>query len=395
MEKKRKAEWAEEISVLGLIIFYLISYGVVIYFGIPKLEMLPYKNDKNVFEIIWDCIETSQSLAVLIFTILLSVISYRRGKKYNKKTAYALSIYFFILYLFNCIITKTYIDQYLVAIVNVFSFVIGSISIIYFSNDSSKDTEGHKSILKRTFDGKINRSHILSVQTYTIQESIIEKTCTIGISLNDYVCGVNGDTNAVVHAQYTLELDDKQKFDSIKNLYHKLIENPDETLIESFKDVLQKTIDDIYERLSKINSVQEVKKEDCCLARLMLIYLAYLERIKGEREWSSEYIGEYHFTPGNLHKNTDVEKRLLTLLKTGLLGGFLVGNDAMYTFSYRDDGYKLGRKYGAFYLEKEDDVSHSKNLLVLVVLKEDNRRSILPVDIIGMKDILQQIERNL
>ena len=93
-----------------------------------------------------------------------------------------------------------------------------------------------------------------------------------------------------------------------------------------------------------------ITKEDCCIARVLILYLAIrysLIRNKDENVTYANYVGEISLRDGDLNLKEETEKKLFSLVRTGLLGAILVGEDLRHVFFYRKDGVKKGRKYCA------------------------------------------------
>lgn len=82
----------------------------------------------------------------------------------------------------------------------------------------------------------------------------------------------------------------------------------------------------------------------------------------------------------------EIERRLFTYFRTGILGAMFLGQNDIYTFDYWKDGSKVGRKYCAFQIKSEE-----KNLICMVVLKE-RKNNLLSKDIV---EAIKKIEKKL
>ena len=83
------------------------------------------------------------------------------------------------------------------------------------------------------------------------------------------------------------------------------------------------------------------------------------------------YIGELCMGTGELGIRTDIEQRLFTLLRTGLLGAILLGPDLRYIFSYQKNGYKSGRQYSAICLSDFNGQSSSNRVCLFTLNNKD------------------------
>ena len=85
-------------------------------------------------------------------------------------------------------------------------------------------------------------------------------------------------------------------------------------------------------------------------------------------------------------ENIEIEKRLFTYFRTGILGAIFLGQNDIYTFDYWKDGSKIGRKYCAFKINREE-----RMLICMVILKE-RKNNILSKDIV---EAIKKIEKKL
>jgi hypothetical protein len=85
-------------------------------------------------------------------------------------------------------------------------------------------------------------------------------------------------------------------------------------------------------------------------------------------------------------ENIEIEKRLFSYFRTGILGAIFLGQNDIYTFNYWKDGSKIGRKYCAFQINREE-----RMIICMVVLRE-RKNNILSKDIV---DAIKNIEKKL
>ena len=96
------------------------------------------------------------------------------------------------------------------------------------------------------------------------------------------------------------------------------------------------------------------------MARLYLLYDTISQRISNPDKAGIK-IGDGYLQLENL----EIEKRLFTLVRTGILGAILVGDMDYYAFDYVKDGSKAGRKYIAFRVAPEN-----QNTICMIIIKE-------------------------
>ena len=85
-------------------------------------------------------------------------------------------------------------------------------------------------------------------------------------------------------------------------------------------------------------------------------------------------------------ENIEIEKRLFTYFRTGILGAIFLGQNDIYIFDYWKDGSKVGRKYCAFQVNNEE-----KMIICLVVLKK-RKNNVLSKDIV---EAIKKLEKKL
>ena len=163
--------------------------------------------------------------------------------------------------------------------------------------------------------------------------------------------------------------------------YQKLIESGDETEKVTLISGIERNKEKLLNELRKIRTVDEVDKEQCCIARMFILYLTLENMLQDANSAGIQALD------GVLGlENIEIEKRLFTYFRTGILGVMFLGQNDIYTFDYWKDGSKVGRKYCAFQINRED-----KMLICMVVLKE-RKNNVLSKDIV---EAIKKIEKKL
>ena len=77
---------------------------------------------------------------------------------------------------------------------------------------------------------------------------------------------------------------------------------------------------------------------------------------------------------GTLGINEEIDKKLFTMARTGILGAVLFGENLRYSFKYNKQSIKTGRQYSASVLGVAGEESNSK-LVCLTTIAERNGKS--------------------
>ena len=284
----------------------------------------------------------------------------------------------------------------LVAIVGLATFIV-SIMLVLLQPSSTVPKQG--SIIRTAFGDQIKNSKIAGMQIFEC--SMIEDRDTINYDIHsvDHLSNNGNDINGMLSVTYKLKKADVSGFEFVTKTYQSLVESANDDVKDELIKLIEGKCTQIRKHLETINSVSDVTKDDCCLARMLVMYNAYLKILKppagGTSPTPDSYIGEQDFKDGDLGVDVDIEKRLFTLIRTGLLGGVLAGPNCIYHFQYRKDGYKEGRQYCVFHINDGSTGNQSRFFLCLVVLKESTMSAIPAYLLQSIRRMITKIEKSL
>lgn len=366
-QKKDVKYW---IVIIGTILFYIISYALIIFIGYKNASPLPNDSNIDVFQIIWNSLGNVGTLVPLIVTII-SAILLRKNKRLTVGNIVLISVSGFILYCFYDISVKYYINQALVAFVGVITFIVSIVIVLLQPSNVVLRKEG---IISNAFGEKIKNSQIAGIQVFECSMTEDNDNINYAIQSIDHLSNNGSDINGMLSVTYKLKKKYVQGFDFVTKTYYQLIDSASDDTKDNLVELIEKKCDEIKANLQRIKNVSEVTKENCYLARIFVMYNSYLRILKpvdgGTVVAPDAYIGEQDFHDGDLGVDVEIEKRLFTLIRTGLLGSVLAGPNIIYHFQYRKDGYKEGRQYCVFHINDGKTCNQGHIYLCLVVLKE-------------------------
>lgn len=393
-QKKDEMYW---IATIGTILLYITSYVLIIVIGIKNATPVTGNGEIDVFQIIWDSLANAGTLIPLCVSIISAVLLRWKNKRLSTLSIVVISGLGFFLYCFYCISVKYYIHQAIVAFVGIITFVV---SVIVVLLQPSKAVIRQGSIIRNAYGNKIKNSKISGIQIFECTMTEENDTVNYAIQSVDHLSNDDSDINGMLSVTYRLKKADVNGFEFVtKTNYQALVESANDDTKDELIKLIEDKCADIKQRLQNINTVSDVTKDDCCLARILVMYNAYLKILKptagGTGAAPDAYIGEQDFRDGDLGVEIEIEKRLFTLIRTGLLGGVLAGPNCIYHFQYRKDGYKEGRQYCVFHINEGSAGNQSHIFLCIVVLKEGTMKAIPPYVLQAIRKMIPVVEKSL
>lgn len=376
--------------------FYFIAYGLLVFIGYKNSS--PSANDSNadVFQIIWDSLGNAGTLIPLSVAIISALLLRWKNKQLSTGNIAFISTAGFLIYCFYSILVKHHISQALVAFVGTFTFLV-STTIVLLRPSNTIIRKG--SIIRNACGNKIKHTKIAGIQIFECSMTEDNDNINYAIQSVDHLSKNGSDINGILAITYKLRREDVQGFDFVTKTYYQLIASAEDDAKENLIKLIEKKCSAIKTQLQNIGNVSDVTKDDCYLARILVMYNAYLKILKpvdGETTVAPDaYIGEQDFRDGDLGVNVEIEKRLFTLIRTGLLGSVLAGPNVIYHFQYRKDGYKEGRQYCVFQINEDNTCDQSHIYLCLVVLKEGTMEAMPPYVLQAIREMIPTIEASL
>lgn len=340
---------------------------------------------------IWQILQASAFNSISTFTAIIDAIlafAFAHFRKdFPRKQIIAMAVLFYCSCLFNLVVQQYPVDQALVSLINMTLLPIFMLILLPFQRAEQ--------IGRSKYLGALKNKLILSAQLYCFKREVKGASVSYELSAMDHVLRPDksdSDLNGILSVTYTFPLQDETTFQVIQEAYWAFLDDGDDKTKAALIGMLTSEIDTLTKKLGEIVDVANVTSEHCCQARILLIYRAFYEMlIEPEKQSGGEnYIGELSIGEGCLGIPTEVEKRLFTLKRTGLLGAVLLGNKLRYLFSYHKDGLKTGRHYSATRLP--DAKGEPSNMICAFTLAKTTAQLIPPY---MMKAIAAEEERIL
>lgn len=380
------------VGIINIVImlFYMACSAYIIIVGIKCSAYDPKTNEGDLLNIIWDSLEGAIAWAAT-FGGVISFILLKKFRKMSWGESALISITGFATFCFYIVSVNYQFHAVIVALVGVVTFLI-SVAIALFSRKTVAARP--QSIIRTGLGDRIKNERIAGLQVFDCTMTETDEKVCYKLRAVDHMSNDKDDVNGVLCTSYTLRKSDVQNIEFVTLVsYPNLVESDNEITRAQLISFIEEKRDEIRSRLQQISTPDKVSKEDCCLARIMVLYEAYLKMLKGETESLPDaYVGEYGFGDGELGVPLDVEKSLFTLVRTGLLGGILAGPKCIYNFRYRKNGYKNGRQYCAFHIEGGQESDKNHIYLCMVVIKEGTMKALPPHIIQAVRKMIPRLE---
>jgi len=224
--------------------------------------------------------------------------------------------------------------------------------------------------------GNLKNREVLSVQLFDLNAIENGEYTDFKLASIDHLVNSNNDVNCILSTILRLKTSDYEYFKLLLDTYEKVVETGQEEYKKTFLQSIDKTILELKRRLQDIDP-QNVTKDDCCLARLLICYLNLAKLIDNPGYAIVE------LDDGQLDIDIELEKKLFTVFRSGLLGTILFGGKHIYAFRYRGDGYKTGRKYCTFSIDikKADQRRTSQKEIVCLIALRENEKYDIPYSV--------------
>lgn len=357
-----KVEFTEKYLNILIVTGYFILSSVLIYIAL-KYYHPNYDATKSISEVLMNEMGNAVTVVTALICIVGDVIA-EVNKTVSSWFKRFLAISSFVFYCFCRCAMAISLSTNIIVIVFIVFYVITLIAVLKLNSRKEviKSSELSKAL------ERIRNQKILSIQLFDIERVTVGEFDEFRFKRVEGTAQTNSDVNGILSATYRI----KNKYVSGMELallrFENVVESGNENEINNFLEEIQKNKGMLLEELKKLKMPEEVEKEDCCIARLFILYLT-LENMLKEANANGIIAHE-----GILElENIEIERRLFTLIRTGILGAIFWGSNDIYTFEYRKNGTKLGRKYATFKIEDEEQ---NRELICLVVVKESESKLI-------------------
>lgn len=356
INKKLNFSLRSVIICIGTLITYVGICALLFFLYKRAIPVVP-SSGNDIAQVILNVLSNSVTIWSGLIDIVATIILWR-WKQANapRWEILVFSVLFFLLVLFNSFALAYPLSSSWIVLIDSLFFVIGVVLLLLRLLSAQAQQEELPTKGKMRIIGSINNRFIVAEQVYTVKKVIVQNV-TYTFNSIDYRLRNGYNINGILSVTYSLPYQDDATFTLIRSCYLNYIsDGSEETKTELIK-LLKTESSSLIARLKKISSAEEVQPKDCCTARILMIYLAFLRRLDSSE---GDYIGELSLGEGQLGIPVDIEVRLFTLLRTGLLGAILLGPEIRYCFSYRKSGYKAGRKYSTICLPTIDGSPSNK-----------------------------------
>ena len=368
MGKKDTIRWL--ITCAGTIVLYVImGASLFIIYGQAIPVIIPNEN-KDLAQVILASISNAVTVS-LGFADIIAAVALILCKKIPKWRILLFSISFLLLIIFNSVALNYPLSVAWVVLVDLTFFVIIS-AILAFSATSKHPQLTTK---KTRIIKNINNKKIICAQIFAVKQELIDDETVFTLNSIEHSTKDNHDINGILSVTYRLPDQDYVTFQIIYRTYLSFVNDGNEQTKKNLIDQLLREKDRLIDRLKTIDKPESVNITDCYIARVLMIYLAFLKILDPQssrtpKGWSGGegYIGELFLEKNMLGIDSEIENRLLTLMRTGVFGAVLLGHEVRYIFNYHKSGYKAGRRYSAICLPTPDGRASNK----VCVLSLDN-----------------------
>lgn len=383
-------EWFVRVGIIIVLVACLVS---ILVFNIKHAVPLPHDENISLGNLLWQSCISGDSGFVLALGIILDALCFIFAKQLHKGRVAFMTATIYLITVFDNIAIEYPLHPSWIAFANLVAIIICAVimlaprrtTLCMPSAPSSIGKSYRNTMLSRAISDTDNKN-IIATQLYKVQTSLIPASdsqssdrvqfdiCHIG---DDFVR--NGyDVNSISRTSYVLDRNIVDCFPIILHLYEKLRNSGD----DETKNLICRTIDEKVKQLESMLagieiSKRAVTKDDCCVARALSILLSFRHKLNDAGETQDDYLGEISLHDGDLKLSIDIESKLFSLYRTGILGAALLDTQSRHVFQYRKPGSKTGRKYCVSQLvssidSEKDGFSRQTMYICLFTIKESN-----------------------
>ena len=356
------------ITCLGLYIAVLIAF--ILTYKVPSTT--------NSTENIWDVLHSELVNWATLLPIAGPLFADRIIKKISPNyPSWCRIVWASLLALLICfyrIAIDMEIHRVPIALCGMGHFVVTVILALVFDKSHVHGFSQNSNLLAEALGKQVKNNSILSVQLFECVQRPTQSS-RLRFSLENKAWVVNKqseDVNSILALSLELPEEDFEQFEFSLAVFDKMVdEGADTEKKKSFCEAIKKKKEDLVKRLSR-KQPDSITREDSCLARLLVCYNMLEQMV----EKPSQAVLD--FDDGVLGLDTELERRLFSTLRTGMLGAILFGVQRRYYFRYRREGIKAGRKYCAFIIDsnKDQENNSERKLICLVTIRESDTNEI-------------------
>ena len=327
-------------------------------------------NGDNTPLIIWNEITNVSTVAPVVVFGLVNAKLKNVGTKKEKIVRLIESAFGTILFWFYRVAVTLELSSAVFAIVGFAQYlVLLIIKIISYSGEQDCIVTNNGGIISRAI-GTISNRNILSIQLFHVSHKSEDGMDKFIFRCIDHMenasRNVDCDVNCMMVTTLELPHEEYKAFLLAQTAYNMVMDSGLKKDEDDFLSTVDKEKTQLMKKLKAL-SLQDIEKINCCEARLILCY-SNLERMVSSPTYSITELED-----GKLGINEEIDKKLFTMARTGLLGAVLFGENLRYSFKYRKQGIKTGRQYSAAVLGVTG--KESSKLVCLATIAERNGKS--------------------
>lgn len=349
-------EWIVRIGVVVLLVGVLVSFFI---YNIRCATPISNDTSKDFGHVLWKSLVSGDSGLVLIMTIVVDILTCAFVRQIKKSKVIGITATIYIITVFDTISIEYQLAPSWVAIGNFMALVICSIIVLTTRAaipcmGVSKYGVFRSDALAKAVSDTRNKK-IIATQLYEVKTSLVSSTDAQHAAkvkfdiahIGDDFVRSGYDVNSMSCASYIMDRDIVDCFPLILELYEKFRESGDDNEKKVLLTIINEKVQKLEKKLSEIKTEINVTKEDCCVARALSILLSFRHKLDMDctHETQDDYLGEISLHDGDLKLSADIENRLFSLYRTGILGVALLDTKSRHVFQYRKLGSKRGRTY--------------------------------------------------
>lgn len=337
--------------------------------------------------LLWNSVLSTISLSIGVVDIVVAIIISITKKDIPKWKVVSVSAILYVICVFDEIAIKYPFHQGWVAVINLVALAFMSY-LVLFQSSNKADSMSSKAMdnkLKYAIRSTDNRK-IIAIQMYRVISSYQfdadgKEKIIYSVEAGERFVRSGNDVNGIAAMTYEVDRTIVDSFEMILNSYHDFLNSGNEDTKNKLIDAINIQKNILFGRLNKLQSPDSVTKEDCCIARILVMYLSFLQILSPkpeDEEPHADYIGEVSLCDGDLQLDVSIENRLFTLVRTGLFGAAVLGTGSRHVFCYKKDGTKQGRKYCASQLRNVHDSKNGQVMDICLFTVESSRHMAIP-----------------
>ena len=393
-------EW---VCNVGTILLYLALF-FSLFFVFKDFSSSENAGSKDIGTLIWDSIISVVSIAIAITDALAAFVLIKYKKHASKFRVIVLAFITYFITVFNNVAIHYPLPISITVIANTFAIVVCIGFLVCLDTPvktiESKDVKiSHTERFNKQIHGALSSTDnkkLIAIQMYKIRVSSIHiggvEQIEYRVKSGAEFIRDGNDINSISVVTYVLERNIVDQFQTIMHIYQEYVTKGQEIKKKQLLELINPQIDELQNKLKTIEiQKREVTKEDCCIARVLVIYLSMKQILNPDPESQvshADYIGEVLLHDGDLDLSPDTENKLFTIVRTGILGAALLGENARHVFHYRKDGLKHGRKYCASCLatlnNAAEETAVNQEMDVCLFTVEANENASIPGFVISI-----------